>query len=143
MEMKQVKSRSPELLADFLQRAGIRATRQRLALAALLFTGGHKHLTAEQLYTQLRKQRAKVSLATVYNCLHQFTEAGLLRQIAVDQSSAYFDTNTGGHHHFYDPDTNVLIDIPLDAVAFKALPKAPQGRKIQQVDLVFHLASKD
>src|ERR1700733_13722914 len=85
-----------------LQDAGLRPTRQRMALAALLFDGCDKHMTAEQVHAALRRNRTRVSLATVYNALHQFTEAGLLREVTIDSNSIYFDTNTGSHHHFFD-----------------------------------------
>src|SRR5262245_10510321 len=97
--------------ASRLRTAGLRPTRQRMALAQLLFTDKDRHVTAETLHGEAVAAGESVSLATVYNTLHQFTEAGLLRQVVVDGSRTYFDTNTGDHHHFYREDDGLLIDI--------------------------------
>ena len=91
----------PDHLPPLLQAAGLRPTRQRMALAAVLFDGCHKHMTAEQVYAAARK-KAPLSLATVYNALHQFTAVGLLREVLVDSNQVYFDTNISSHHHFFD-----------------------------------------
>src|ERR1041385_2015846 len=100
-----------------LRQAGLRPTRQRAALAALLFTGPARHVTAEALHEEAQKAGETVSLATVYNTLHQFTEAGLLRQVTVDGSRTWFDTNTHEHHHFFREDDGQLIDIATDDIA--------------------------
>jgi Fur family transcriptional regulator, iron response regulator len=122
-----------------LQAVGIRPTRQRSALAGLLFDGCDKHMTAEQVYAAARKRKVRVSLATVYNTLHQFTDAGLLRQVVIDSSRIYFDTNCASHHHFFDEMTGQLYDIPAHDVHITRLPKAPPGRKLGQVDVVIRL----
>lgn len=123
-----------------LRDVGLRPTRQRLALAKLLFGQGHDHhVTAETLHEEALKAGAQVSLATVYNTLHQFTDAGLLREIVVDSAKTYFDTNTGDHHHFLDEPTGDLIDIPANAVLMSDLPDAPEGRTIDRVDVVIRL----
>ena len=83
-----------------------------------------------------------VALATVYNTLHQFTEAGLLREIAVDGSKTYFDTNVANHHHFLVEDTNQLVDIPGSHIAVGALPEAPEGMEVTRVDVIVRLARK-
>jgi Fur family iron response transcriptional regulator len=124
-----------------LLEAGIRPTRQRMALAELLFDGVHKHVTAEQLFEQAQHghkggQNAHVSLATVYNTLHQFTEAGLLDQVVVDANRVYFDTNVGDHHHFYDAKTGMLTDIPADQVKLSHLPPMPGDRELDRVDII-------
>ena len=95
-----------------LRQVGLRPTRQRMALGWILFGKGDRHLTAEMLYEEASRAKVPVSLATVYNTLHQFTEVGLLRQVAVDGSKTYFDTNTSGHHHFFVEGENELLDIP-------------------------------
>ena len=95
-----------------LREVGLRPTRQRMALGWILFAKGDRHLTAEMLYEEATKAKVPVSLATVYNTLHQFTEVGLLRQVAVDGSKTYFDTNTSAHHHFFVEGENALVDIP-------------------------------
>ena len=127
-------------IASRLRDAGLRPTRQRLALAKLLFEQGHDHhVTAESLHEQAQAAGAQVSLATIYNTLHQFTDAGLLREIALDSAKTYFDTNTGDHHHFLDEPTGELIDIPAESVLLADLPEAPKGRKVARVDVVIRL----
>jgi Fur family iron response transcriptional regulator len=105
----------------------------------LLFAGGHRHVTAESLHQEADKAGAPLSLATVYNTLHQFTGAGLLRQVIVDGAKIYFDTNTGDHHHFYFEDQGLLADIPGDDVRIDGLPRAPAGTEIERVEVVVRL----
>jgi len=119
-----------------LRAAKLRPTRQRRALAELLLGHGNRHVTAELLHEEARGAGVKVSLATVYNTLHQFTDAGLLRELVVDSGRAYFDTNTDHHHHFFDEDTGALTDIPGDSVALGSLPRTPEGRQISRVDVI-------
>ena len=123
-------------IIDKLRRAKLRPTRQRLALARLLFDGGDRHVTAESLHTEALARNVRVSLATVYNTLHQFTRSGLLRQVMVDSARAYFDTNTTHHHHFFCEESQVLIDIPCADLSLKYLPTPPKGMEINQVDVV-------
>jgi Fur family transcriptional regulator, iron response regulator len=125
--------------AQKLRDAGLRATRQRLALAALLFRGGHRHVTAEVLHQEALNVGANVSLATVYNTLNQFTQAGLLRQGAVDVACSYFDTNIGEHQHFYVEDERLLIDIPGKDVTVAGVPDTPPGTTVERVDVVVRL----
>ena len=129
-------------LAGKLRAAGLRPTRQRLALGKLLFAGCDRHVTAELLHDEAGKSGSGLSLATVYNTLHQFTAAGLLRQVIVDGDKTYFDTNTGDHHHFYIEDRALLMDIPGDSVHIDGLPKAPHGTVVDRVDVVVRLRSK-
>jgi Fur family iron response transcriptional regulator len=119
--------------------AGLRPTRQRLALGELLFHGHDRHVTAERLFDEAVAARLSVSLATVYNTLHQFTAAGLLREIAVDGARVYFDTNVSDHHHFLVEDDGELYDIPGSNVAVANLPAAPEGLRIDRVDVVVRL----
>ena len=128
--------------AEVLQKlrgVGLRPTRQRLALARLLFEDGDCHVTAEALHGRAIAAGVRVSLATVYNTLHQFTEAGLLREVAVQSGSTYFDTNTGNHHHFYFEDSGELQDIPGEVVRFGNLPEAPDGTETSRVDVVIRV----
>src|SRR5215831_15881410 len=118
-----------------LRQAGLRPTRQRMSLAELLFGRGNRHLTAEGLHEEAMTRRVPVSLATIYNTLHQFTDAGLLREVAVDGSKTYFDTNTSEHQHFFVEDDNEVIDIPVD-VDVNRLPEPPPGYEISRVDVV-------
>ena len=127
----------PEMRAR-LRQAGLRPTRQRMSLAELLFGRGNRHLSAENLHEEAMLQRVPVSLATVYNTLHQFTEAGLLREVAVDGSKTYFDTNTTDHHHFFVEDDNEVFDIPV-GVDVSRIPEPPPGYEISRVDVVVRL----
>ena len=129
-------------LRSRLREAGLRPTRQRVALGWLLFARGDRHITAERLYEEATTARVPISLATVYNTLHQFTEAGLLREIAVDGSKTYFDTNVSNHHHFLIEDTNVLVDIPDSHIVVGALPAAPEGMEVARVDVIIRLTRK-
>jgi Fur family iron response transcriptional regulator len=122
-----------------LRGCGLRPTRQRLELAGFLFHDGDRHLTAEGLHAEAQKLGIKVSLATVYNTLHQFTEAGLLRQVVVDAARSYFDTNIGDHQHFYTEEDGTLIDIPGEAIEVSGVPAAPKGTSIDRVDVVIRL----
>jgi Fur family transcriptional regulator, iron response regulator len=121
-----------------LRRANLRPTRQRIALGWLLFGKGDRHVTAEALYEEAVGMKVPVSLATVYNTLHQFTEAGLLMEIAVDGARTYFDTNTSPHHHFLIEETSALVDIP-GGVSVAGLPVAPEGTEIARVDVIVRL----
>jgi Fur family iron response transcriptional regulator len=126
-------------LRSKLRGAGLRPTRQRVALGWLLFAKGDRHVTAERLYEEATLSRVPVSLATVYNTLHQFTQAGLLREIAVDGAKTYFDTNLSTHHHFLVEETNALFDIPGAQVEVGRLPEPPPGMVIDRVDVVVRL----
>jgi Fur family iron response transcriptional regulator len=119
-----------------LKAAGLRPTRQRVALAGLLFRHGDRHLTAESLHGEADRAGHALSLATVYNTLNQFTAAGLLRQVTVDASRAYFDTNIGDHQHFYCEDDGTLIDIPGESIAVAGVPVPPKGLTVDRVDVV-------
>ena len=119
-----------------LRTAGLRPTKQRLALGRLLFDGPPRHVTAEQLHGEVADGNVRVSLATVYNTLHQFTQAGLLREVVVEPNRSYFDTNTSEHHHFYAPDVGGLTDIPAQHVQLGDLPAAPPGTEVERVDVI-------
>jgi len=119
-----------------LRQANLRPTRQRVALGWLLFGKGDRHVTAEILFEEAKAAKVPVSLATVYNTLHQFTTAGLLNEIAIDGPRTYFDTNATAHHHFMIEETSALIDIPGGQVAIDRLPSAPEGYEIARVDVV-------
>jgi Fur family iron response transcriptional regulator len=125
-----------EKVAARLRDAGLRPTRQRVELASLLFARGHRHVTAESLHEEAAKAGAGISLATVYNTLHQFTHAGLLRQVVVDAQRSYFDTNIDEHQHFFVEDDGHLIDIPGDVIAVSGVPVPPKGTELSRVDVV-------
>jgi Fur family transcriptional regulator, iron response regulator len=127
-----------ENVRETLKSAGLRPTRQRLALGGLLFTGLDRHFTAEQLHDEARQAGFSVSVATVYNTLHQFTGAGLLREVVVDGSKTHFDTNTSNHHHFLFADGS-LMDIPAGQMQVLGLPEPPEGAQVVRVDILVRL----
>ncbi len=132
---QQIK-RGTEWLAD----GGLRPTRQRVALAAMLVgDGNHRHVTAESLFADVRDSGEKVSLATVYNTLRAFCEAGLLHEITVDGTKSYFDTNTHDHPHFFWEDSGTLQDAPSEELEIKRLPQVPEGAEVAAVDVVIRL----
>lgn len=124
-----------------LRGAGLRPTRQRLALGRLLFEDGDRHVTAESLHEQAVTSGTSVSLATVYNTLHQFTKAGLLREVVVDSARTYFDTNISDHHHFFHEEGSFLSDISGNAIEVTGLPDAPEGTDVTRVDIVVRVRS--
>ncbi|NQV56198.1 MAG: transcriptional repressor [Rhodospirillales bacterium] len=126
-----------------LRTAGLRPTRQRMALAKLLFDGdGDRHVSAEILHGEALTSRMRVSLATVYNTLHQFTDAGLLREIVVDAGCSYFDTNTASHHHIYVEEQRELVDIAEANVSITSLPKMPDHLEVRRVDVIVRVNNK-
>lgn len=133
-------SRPYSQIIERIRRAGLRPTRQRLALAKLLFDSGNRHVTAEILHGESLGHGISVSLATVYNTLNQFTTAGLLREIVVNGDRSYFDTNTTQHHHFYHTDSGHLEDIAGDDVVMERLPAAPTGMEIDRVDVIVRVS---
>lgn len=126
-------------IRSLLREAGLRPTRQRMELASILLGKGHRHVSAESLHEEVVLHQISVSLATVYNTLHQFTEAGLLREVAVDGSRTYFDTNTSNHHHFVIEGSDTIVDIPTGEVDMARVPSIPQGFQISRIDVVVRL----
>ncbi|MCB1473403.1 MAG: transcriptional repressor [Rhodobiaceae bacterium] len=126
-------------VAGLLRGSGLRPTRQRLSLGALMFDGVDRHVTAEWLHEQARQAGVGVSLATVYNTLHQFVGAGLLREVAVEGSKSYFDTNTSDHHHFFLEGDGQLIDIAGSSIHVTGLPEIPHGHEVTHIDVVVRL----
>jgi len=114
-----------------------------MALARLLFDAGNRHVTAEELYRDAKKARIPVSLATIYNTLHQFTAAGLLREVVVGPGRAYFDTNLASHHHFFFEDSGQIEDIPDNQITISQLPDIPEGTELNRVDVVVRIASSN
>lgn len=125
-----------------LRAAGLRPTRQRVALGGLLFAKGDRHLTAEDLHEEAVAAGVQVSLATVYNTLHQFTDAGMLRVLAMETAKTYFDTNTSDHHHFFVEGENEVLDIATGDVEVNNLPAPPEGMEIAHVDVIIRLRKK-
>lgn len=129
---------------DWLATAGLRPTRQRVALATLLIGDGHhRHVTAESLHAASLASSGSVSLATVYNTLRAFCDAGLIREIMVDGTKSYFDTRVDDHPHFFWEDDGTLSDAPKDQLQISNLPEAPDGMEVSKVDVVIRLRRKD
>jgi Fur family iron response transcriptional regulator len=127
----------------WLEEAGVRPTRQRVTLASLLVGDGkHRHVTAESLFDAAKNQSDSVSLATVYNTLRAFCDAGLLQEVMVDGTKSYFDTNTHDHPHFFWEDDGTLTDAPAEQLVITGLPEAPAGAEITSVDVVIRLRRK-
>lgn len=132
-------------MEERLRGAGLRPTRQRVSLASLIYAQGDRHLSAEDLHEEAVLANVPVSLATVYNTLHQFTEAGMLRIIAVEGSKTYFDTNISDHQHFFLEGENVVFDIPhgeRGQPTVSNMPEAPEGMEIVNVDIIVRLRRK-
>ena len=126
-------------VAEKLRIVGLRPTRQRLALARMLFDGCDRHISAERLHAEALSAKVDVSLATIYNTLHQFKDAGLLREVAIEGERSYYDTNTSNHFHFLDEETGELSDIDPDALSIAGIPEAPAGRQIDRIDVIVRL----
>ena len=140
-EISQEMIGQQELIAK-LRVKGLRPTKQRVALAELLFSKGDRHISAEALQKEAETRGISVSLATIYNNLHQFTNAGLLRAVPVDGSRTYFDTNVSNHHHFFIEDDNQVVDIPGEALGLSAMPEPPEGMEITKIEVVVRVRKK-
>jgi Fur family transcriptional regulator, iron response regulator len=137
---REMAESASQLPSERLRRTGLRPTRQRVALAELLFGSGDRHFTAEQVHAEAVRSGVPVSLATVYNTLHQFVEAGLLREVAIEGSKAYFDTKTSNHFHFFFERDGVLVDIEPADISVENLPKPPEGMEITRIDVLVRVA---
>ena len=129
-------------IAKLLDKAELRQTRQRTQLAKMLFQAENRHFTAEQLHKEARTAGGTISLATIYNTLHQFRTAGLLRQVIVEPGKVYFDTNTEPHHHFYIEDDGELLDVERSEIEISTLPEIPKDCAIQETDVIIRLRKK-
>ncbi len=138
--LREMPDNVSELPSERLRMTGLRPTRQRVALAELLFGRGDRHFTAEMVHAEAVKNGVPVSLATVYNTLHQFVEAGLLREVAIEGSKTYFDTKISNHFHFFFEKDGVLVDIEPANIRVENLPKPPEGMEITRIDVLVRLA---
>jgi Fur family iron response transcriptional regulator len=134
-----MKRAAQTIALERLRAAGLRPTRQRVALARLLLENGNRHVTAEQLHSEALAAAIPVSLATVYNTLHQFIDCGILRELVIEPGRSYFDTNLDDHHHFYCESTGLLQDIPGELVMVGRLPQPPAGAEISRIDVVIRI----
>ena len=128
-------------VTEKLKEAELRPTRQRIMLGSLLWGNGHRHITAEKLHSESRDAGMQVSMATVYNTLHQFVDAGLLREVIVDGERSYFDTNTKPHHHFIYEDTGELEDIPSELIALPDMPVPSRPGRVDSVEVLVRVKS--
>jgi Fur family transcriptional regulator, iron response regulator len=131
------------MIAEKLRAVGLRPTRQRLALAKILFSSGDRHVSAEDLHREACAEKVLVSVATVYNTLNQFTAAGLLREVAIEGDRSFFDTNTSNHFHFYHEKEGRLFDIGPENLEIKGLPMAPEGTEIDRIDVIVRLKKRE
>ena len=136
------KTRNDKEIIEFLKAAGLRATRQRVAIGQQLFLSEDRHVTVEQIHIESLQLGYSVSLATVYNVLHRFTNAGLLRELAIDSGRSYFDTNISSHQHLYFEDTGKLCDMPGDNIEIKAIPSLPPDTAISRIDVIIRVKNK-
>ena len=143
MEITKCSHHSYKMVDQWLEKGSLRPTRQRVILAQrLIGDGQNRHVTAESLFAVSNDKEVKVSLATVYNTLRAFCDAGLMREITVDGAKSYFDTNITDHAHFYWEDTFKLVDAPADQLKISVLPDVPAGAEIAKVDVVIRLRRK-
>ncbi len=129
------------IVSDKLKQANLRPTRQRMVIGERLWSGENRHVTAEQLHTECKEAHSPVSMATVYNTVHQFVDAGLLKEVVVASGSSYFDTNTEPHHHFYYEDSGMLEDIAAEEIAIPSIPKpAIADGKVQSIEVIIRVS---
>ena len=126
-------------IKEILRAKDLRPTKQRVLIGDYLFDGIDKHVTAESLFKKLLNEKRGVSLATVYNTLHEFCKKELLNKITIDTDKVYFDTNISSHHHFFSDKEKLLLDIRSQDVIISSMPVAPKGKKIRKVELIIHL----
>jgi len=126
-------------IIEVLKDAGLRPTKQRICVGRLLFTGKHQHVSADRLQLQIRESGQKMALATIYNCLHQFHKAGLLKKVNAVNDVIMFDTNLSYHHHFLNVDTGELTDINKEAVSIEGLPSLPDGFEALSMELTIRV----
>ena len=127
-----------EKIKEILRSKSLKITNQRLLVAKYLFDGHNKHITAEDLFKKLNKSNSKISLATVYNTLHEFYKSKLINKLTINSEKIYFDTNMSDHHHFYNKDDGILFDVSNN-LKIRGLPNPPKGKKIDKIEVLVHL----
>ena len=128
-----------EKALKMLEASPLKVTEQRVAMVNLLFKNGAAHFTAEDLYEEVSKRKIKISLATIYNCLNQFKEFGIIKAIKISSDKIYFDTNLEDHHHFFCIKSSRLIDVETKKVKISKLPKLPRGKKFKSVEVIINI----
>ena len=127
-----------ENIKEILRSKSLKLTKQRLLVASYLFDGHNKHVTAEDLFKKLNKTKSKISLATVYNILHEFYKNKLINKLSINSEKIYFDTNMSSHHHFYNKEDEMLVDVSNN-LKINGLPNPPKGKKIEKIEVLVHL----
>ena len=127
-----------ENIKEILRSKSLKLTKQRLLVASYLFDGHNKHVTAENLFKKLNKPKSKISLATVYNTLHEFYKNKLINKLSINSEKIYFDTNMSSHHHFYNKEDEMLVDVSNN-LRINGLPNPPKGKKIEKIEVLVHL----
>ena len=127
-----------ENIKEILRSKSLKLTKQRLLVASYLFDGHDKHVTAEDLFKELNKSKSKISLATVYNTLHEFYKNKLINKLSINSEKIYFDTNMSSHHHFYNKENEMLVDVSNN-LKINGLPNPPKGKKIEKIEVLVHL----
>ena len=127
-----------ENIKEILRSKSVKITKQRLLVASYLFDGHNKHVTAEDLFKKLNKSKSKISLATVYNTLHEFYKNKLINKLSINSEKIYFDTNMSSHHHFYNKEDEMLVDVSSN-LKINGLPNPPKGKKIEKIEVLVHL----
>ena len=127
-----------ENIKEILRSKSLKLTKQRLLVASYLFDGHNKHVTAEDLFIKLNKSKSRISLATVYNTLHEFYKNKLINKLSVNSEKIYFDTNMSNHHHFYNKEDEMLVDVSNN-LRINGLPNPPKGKKIEKIEVLVHL----
>ena len=140
MSLTPENSKILDLAAKILESGAVKPTRQRLAIARVLFAC-HQHLSADQVMTLANQNGAELSKATVYNTLKLFVEKRLIREVIVDPNKVFYDSNTGPHHHFYDIQTGEIIDIDAAEITVAGLPPLPEGKIAEGVDVIIRMRS--
>tara|TARA_B100000686_G_C16160598_1_gene651317 strand:- start:117 stop:530 length:414 start_codon:yes stop_codon:yes gene_type:complete len=137
-----MKKKFEKIIVNALRNKKLKLTKQRVSLVTNIFKLGDRHITAESLHKEMFDLGIKLSLATVYNTLHDLTKVGMLRKVSVNSSQKYYDTNVVPHHHFYDKENNLLTDIPIDQINITAIPTPPKSKKISKVEVIISLENK-
>ena len=127
-----------ENIKEILRSKSLKLTKQRLLVASYLFDGHNKHVTAEDLFIKLNKSKSRISLATVYNTLHEFYKNKLINKLSVNSEKIYFDTNMSSHHHFYNKEDEMLVDVSNN-LRINGLPNPPKGKKIEKIEVLVHV----
>ena len=127
-----------ENIKEILRSKSLKITKQRLLVASYLFDGHNKHVTAEDLFKKLNKSKSKISLATIYNTLHEFYKKKLINKLSINSEKIYFDTNMSSHHHFYNKEDEMLVDVSNN-LKINGLPNPPKGKKIEKIEVLVHL----